>query len=49
MTSRTCRVVFSRRDVEPTAGHRLARNPTFESQRQNAGPAVTNPKEHSIE
>lgn len=42
MTTGTCRVVFCRRDVEPTAGHRPASDPTFESRRQNAGPAVPN-------
>ncbi len=49
MTTGTCRVVSCRRDVEPTAGHRHGRNPTFESQRQNAGPAVTNPRGHRTE
>ena len=49
MTIGTCRVVSCRRDVEPTAGHRPASDPTFESPRQNAGPAATNLRGHPTE
>ena len=49
MTTGTWLVVSSRRDVEPTAGHRLASNPAPEPLRQTAGPAVTNSEENHPE